>query len=94
MNCVLSSGCKPRFNNNINKARLGSPKNVVHFSGCSSVGLERALWEREVGGSSPLTPTKFRISDRSDCASTVSLPSPLTPTKFFYREFCLSKLTY
>lgn len=29
------------------------------FSGCSSDGLERTVWDRKVVGSSPTTPTKL-----------------------------------
>lgn len=32
----------------------------IVFSRCSSVWIERSLWEREVGGSNPLTLTSYR----------------------------------
>ena len=40
--------------------------NIQCFSGCSSARLERLVWDQEVGGSNPLTPTgvifhKFRV---------------------------------
>ena len=52
-------------------------------SGISSVGLERALWEREAEGSSPLSPTELTPSV---FGRIVQAPlrgtSPLSPTEF------------
>lgn len=47
--------CRTFFEYYIKK--VSAPRNY-EISGCSSV-VERALWEREAAGSSPVTPTKF-----------------------------------
>lgn len=40
-------------------------------SGCGSVWLERLIWDQEVAGSSPVTPTKKFLSPSSDYAGVV-----------------------
>ena len=36
---------------------IGSTKDMVMLRGVAQLGLARLLWEQEVGGSNPLTPT-------------------------------------
>ena len=36
---------------------IGSTKDMMMFRGVAQLGLARLLWEQEVGGSNPLTPT-------------------------------------
>jgi hypothetical protein len=35
-----------------------------HEAGCSAVGLARSVWDAEVGGSNPLTPTFLILDNR------------------------------
>ena len=53
---VISAGNKNREDQ---KQELIQVKHGFHLNstGCSSAWLERALWEREVAGSNPVTPT-------------------------------------
>ena len=57
-------------------------------SGISSVGLERALWEREAEGSSPLSPTELtpsvfgRIVQAPLRGTSPLSPTELTPSVF------------
>ncbi len=37
------------------------------FSGCGSAWLERLVWDQEVAGSNPVTPTRFRTSYKYIC---------------------------
>ena len=66
-----------------------TPHRLPFLSECSSTWLERLLWEQEVAGSNPVTPTNLRaygeMADTPDLGSGTERcvgSSPTTPTKF------------
>ena len=40
---------------------------MIWLSGCGSVWLERLLWEQDVAGSNPVTPTKLHRYEHLGC---------------------------
>ncbi len=54
-------GLKNKLNNvlNVNKSSIFA----VQFSGCSVARLSRRVWDAEVAGSNPATPTKSFLND-------------------------------
>ena len=46
---------------------------MTHATGCSSAWLERSLWEREVAGSNPVTPTGYKLTSRSKAVPTTKV---------------------
>ena len=47
------------------KRRLGSNPSLSAISGCSVARLSRRVWDAEVAGSNPATPTKGRLGELS-----------------------------